>query len=156
MSNLESDLTDVVDISTLLTRPESKTLDFKAKGYDLSKGRDKRAFAKDLASLANTPRSGDAHIVLGVKKQLDGSSKLLGLDKAIDDSDLQTIASSLLEPVPQFSYQPVWHCGVLLGLITTPPDQAYPVAPRRTHGEGFVEGSIYFRRGVSEFRRVDT
>ena len=140
-------MTDVVDISTLLTHPESKTLDFKAKGYDLSKGRGKRAFAKDLASFANTPRAGDAHIVLGVKKQLDGSSELLGLDKAIDDSDLQAIAGSLLEPAPQFSYQPILHCGVLLGLITIPPDQEYPVAPRATHGEGFVEGGIYFRRG---------
>ena len=140
-------MADDVDISALLNRPESKTLDFKAKGYDTSKRRDKRAFAKDLASLANTPREGDAHIVLGVKKQLDGGSELLGLDKAIDDSDLQTIAGSLLEPAPQFSYQPIQHCGVLLGLITIPPDQEYPVAPRTTHSEGFVESSIYFRRG---------
>ena len=138
---------DDVDFSTLLNRPESKTLDFKATGYDTSNRRDKRDFAKDLASLANTPREGNAHIVLGVKKQLDGSSELLGLDKAIDDSDLQTIAGSLLEPVPQFIYQPIRHCGVLLGLITIPPDQEYPVVPRWTHSEGFVEGSIYFRRG---------
>ena len=89
-------MTDDVDISTLLSRPESKTLDFKAKGYDLSNRRDKRAFAKDLASLVNTPREGDAHIVLGVKKRLDGTPELLGLDKAIDDSDLQTIAGNLL------------------------------------------------------------
>ena len=140
-------MTDDVEFSTLLTRPESKTLDFKAKGYDVSNRQDKRAFAKDLASFANTPREGDAHIVLGVKRQLDGRSELLGLDKAIDDSDLQTIAGSLLEPVPQFSYQPIRQCGVLLGLITIPPDRQYPVAPRTTHGEGFVEGSIYFRRG---------
>ena len=140
-------MTDDVDLSTLLNRPESKTLDFKAKGYDLSNRQDKRAFAKDLASFVNTPREADAHIVLGVKKQLDGRPELLGLDKAIDDSDLQTIAGSLLDSVPQFSYQPVRHCGVLLGLITIPPDQQYPIAPRNTHGEGFVEGSIYFRRG---------
>ena len=140
-------MTDDVDISTLLSRPESKTLDFKAKGYDLSNRRDKRAFAKDLASLVNTPREGDAHIVLGVKKRLDGTPELLGLDKAIDDSDLQTIAGNLLEPVPQFSYQPIRRCGVLLGLLTIPRDQQYPVAPRSTHGEGFVEGTVYFRRG---------
>ena len=55
---------------------------------------------------------------LGVKKRLDGTPELLGLDKAIDDSDLQTIAGNLLEPVPQFSYQPIRRCGVLLGLLT--------------------------------------
>ena len=140
-------MTDDVDLSTLLYRPESNTLDFKAKGYDLSNRQDKQAFAKDLASFVNTPRETDAHIVLGVKKQLDGRPELLGLDKAIDDSDLQTIAGTLLDLVPQFSYQPVRHCGVLLGLITIPPDQQYPVAPRNTRGEGFVEGSIYYRRG---------
>ena len=140
-------MTDDVDLSTLLDRPESNTLDFKAKGYVLSNGRGKRAFAKDLASFVNTPREADAHIVLGVKKQPDSRTELLGLDKAIDDSVLQAIAGSLLDSVPQFNYQPVRHCGVLLGLITIPPDQQYPVAPRITRGEGFVEGSIYFRRG---------
>jgi len=138
---------DDSDVSTLLNCPEGTTLDFKAKGYDVSNRQDRRAFAKDLASLVNTPREDDAHIVLGVKKHLDGSSELLGLDKPIDDSDLQTIAVSLLEPAPQFSYQPVRHCGVALGLITIPRDQRYPVSPRVTRGDGFVEGSIYFRRG---------
>ena len=140
-------MTDDVGISALLNRPESKTLDFKAKGYDLSNRRDKRAFAKDLASLVNTPREGDAHIVLGVKKQLDGSSELLGLDKAIDDADLQGVAASHLDQVPRFSYRPMRYRGVLLGLISIPADQQYPVSPRATRGDGFVEGSIYFRRG---------
>ena len=71
-------MTDDADFLRLLNRPESKTLDFKAKGYDTSSKRDKRAFAKDLASLANTVREGDAHIVLGVKKHLDGSFEILG------------------------------------------------------------------------------
>ena len=70
-------MTDDVDLSTLLYRPESNTLDFKAKGYDLSNRQDKRAFAKDLASFVNTPRETDAHIVLGVKKQLDGRPNYL-------------------------------------------------------------------------------
>ena len=74
-------MTDAVDLSALLGRPESNTLDFKAKGYDTSNRRSKRDFAKDLASFANTPRETDAHIVLGVKKRLDGTIELLGLDK---------------------------------------------------------------------------
>ena len=60
-------MTDDADFLKLLNRHESKTLDFKAKAYDTSRKRDMRAFAKDLASFANTPREGDAHIVLGVK-----------------------------------------------------------------------------------------
>ena len=53
-------MTEPIDISSLLKRPEGETLDFKANNYDLSDRKSKRSFAKDLASLANTPRKGDA------------------------------------------------------------------------------------------------
>ena len=147
VSTSEADLTDDVDLSALLGRPESNTLDFKAKGYGTSSRRGKRDFAKDIASFVNTPRETDAYIVLGVKKHLDGTIELLGLHKAIDDATLQSIAASLLDSVPPFSYQPVSHCGFHLGLITIPTDQQYPVTPRYTHDKGFAESTIYFRRG---------
>ena len=138
---------DSQTLSDLLQSPESSTLDFKATSYDLSDSRQKRNFAKDIASLANTPREDDAYLILGVKKFPDGSHDLWGIDGKLDDADLQSVAYSLLEPALQFSYQPIRHCGVLLGVIAIPPGQRYPVAPRRTQGDGFVEGSIYFRRG---------
>ena len=138
---------NAVEIVQLLERPESETLDFKASGYDLSDKRKKRNFAKDIASLANTPREGEAYIVLGVKKQRDGSFELPGLDQDIDDADLQSVASSLLEPSPHFVYQPIRHDGVILGLITVFVDQQSPVVPRKTEDSGFSEGKIYFRRG---------
>ena len=119
-------MTDEIDFSALLDRPEDKMLDFKAKGYNSSKRKDKRAFAKDLASLTNTPRDDNAYVVLGVKKHVDGSIDLIGLEKGIDDSDLQAIAGSYLEPAPQFTYRPIQHCGVHLGLITIPPNQENP------------------------------
>ncbi len=64
------------DLASLLERSEDETIDFKASNYDLSDKRKKRDFAKDLASLANTPREGDAHIVMGVKKRHGGSFEL--------------------------------------------------------------------------------
>ena len=36
---------------------------------------------------------------------------------------------------------------MVLGLITIPAGQKYPVAPKKTEDDGFVKGSIYFRRG---------
>ena len=134
------------DLSSLLERPEGETLDFKATSYDLSNKRKKRDFAKDLASLANTPREGNAYIVLGVKKHLDGSFELWGIEEE-DDAKLQDVASSLLEPTPRFVYQAIPHDGVILGLITIPAGQENPVAPKQTEDPGFVEGNIYFRRG---------
>ena len=138
---------NAVDITSLLALPESETLDFKASGYDLSDKRQKRNFAKDIASLANTPREDKAHIVLGVKKERDGSFELHGLDKELDDADLQGVASSLLEPHPHFIYEPIRHNGVPLGLITIFLDRQSPIVPRRTEDNGFVAGKIYFRRG---------
>lgn len=136
-----------VDLRSLLERAENETLDFKARSYDLSVERKKRDFAKDLASLANTPRIGDAHIVLGVKKRRDGSCDLMGIDRETDDAELQSVASSLLEPTPRFVYQSVRHGDVVLGLITIPDGQQSPVAPKRDVDPGFVKGTIYFRRG---------
>ena len=136
-----------VDIASLLNRPESQTLDFKATSYDLSDKRQKRNFAKDIASLANTPRDSEAYIVLGVKKLNNGSFELRGLAKEIDDSDLQSVASSLLEPSPHFMYEAQQHDGVTLGLITISLDQQFPSVPKRTEDSAFEEGKIYFRRG---------
>ena len=135
------------DIALLLELPEGETIDFKASSYDLSDVRKKRDFAKDLASLANTPREGDAHIVLGVKKRGDGNAEIVGIEEQVDDADLQSVASSLLEPTPRFVYRAIPYGDVVLGLITIPADLESPIAPKKTEDPGFVKGTIYFRRG---------
>ena len=136
-----------IDIAKLLERSEDETIDFKATAYNLSDKRKKRDFAKDLASLANTPREGDAHIVLGVKKRSNDSYELVGVQEEVDDANLQGVAASLLEPAPRFVYHPVPYGGVFLGLITIPADQQSPIVPKKTKDSGFVKGKIYFRRG---------
>ena len=138
---------DSKTLSDLLQQPESSTLDFKATSYDLSDNRQKRNFAKDIASLANTPREDDAYLILGVKKFTDGTDALWGIDGKLDDAELQSVVYSLLEPALRFSYQPIRHRDVLLGVVTVPPGQKYPVTPKTTLDFGFVQGSIYFRRG---------
>ncbi|MXY68671.1 MAG: ATP-binding protein [Acidobacteriia bacterium] len=135
------------DIGRLLERPEGETIDFKATGYDLSDDRKKRDFAKDLASLANTPREEEAYIVLGVKKRRDGSFQLWGTEEAQDDADLQSVASSLLESIPRFIHQAVPYGGVVLGLITIFTGQETPIVPKTTEDSGFVKDTVYFRRG---------
>ena len=145
-------MTDSIDLSSLLECPEDETLDFKATNYNLSDRGSKRSFAKDLASLANTPREGCAYLILGVKKQVDCSSVLRGIDndKPVDDADLQSVAASFLEPCPRFLYRVVQYGGVLLGLITIPRGRS-PVAPKKTErdkgGSDIVKDTIYFRRG---------
>ena len=140
-------MTEAVDLTLLLKRPEGETLDFKATTYDLSNWRKKRDFAKDLACLANTPREGDAYIILGVKKRLDETSELWGIENDIDDAQLQNVASSFLDPTPRFSYAVIPHETVHLGLVTIQVGQGTPAVPKKTADDGFVQGQIYFRRG---------
>lgn len=143
-------MTENIDIASLLKRPEGETLDFKATNYNLSDRKSKRSFAKDLASLANTPREGDAYLILGVEEQSDGGYKPIGIDKPVDDADLQSVAASFLEPCPRFLHQVVRHCGVLLGLINIPKGRL-PVVPKKTEkdkgGSDLVKDTIYFRHG---------
>ena len=143
----EEFLSGIVDVDGLLKSPEGETLDFKATSYNISDKKQKRNFAKDVACLANTPREGNAYIVLGVKKHRDGSFDLWGLDKEGDDAELQSIVSSYLEPSPRFLYQAVPYQDLTLGLITISTDLHSPVVPRKTEDNGFVQGKIYFRRG---------
>ena len=136
-----------IDLASLLQRAEGETIDFKGTCYPLSDPRKKRDFAKDLASLANTPREGDAYIVLGVKKRLDSTFELWGIENHVDDAELQSVASSLLDDTPRFSFQIVSCEGKDLGLITIQVGQTTPTVPQKTHDPGFVQGEIYFRRG---------
>ena len=145
-------------LSSLLRRPESETLDFKATGLAFLRSetgtsdRDerKRDFAKDLASLANTPRDEDAYLVLGVKEHRDGTKDPCGLDgqdRHVDDANLQSVAQSLLNNCPRFLYEMVEYQGVFLGLVTIPPDLSAPCTPKTTIDNGFRENVVYFRRG---------
>ena len=155
-------MVDAIDIQALLTRPEGEKIDFKTTSYDLS-DRDKKAeFAKDLMCLANTPREGDAYLVLGVQKHLDDTFTVAGITPNIDDANLQSVAASFLEPSPRFSYQVAQIDNMHVGLIIIPEDQPLPALPRKAHGRGFLlEGRLYFRRGsqnalasVHEQRRI--
>ena len=54
-------------LQQLLLRPESETLDFKSKAYDLSTEWGRFALVKDVVCMANTPRDHASYIILGVE-----------------------------------------------------------------------------------------
>ena len=58
----------------LLAHSEGQALDFKRDPYDLSDEEGRGALIKDILSMANTPRTGPGHIVLGVKAHADRPS----------------------------------------------------------------------------------
>ena len=141
-------MADALDIESLLSRPEGETIDFKATDYDLSDPDKKAEFAKDLMCLANTPREGDAYIVIGIDKHLDGSTIVAGIKPVIDDANLQSVAASFLDPVPRFSYQGAYIGHDYIGLVVIPNSQLLPALPKKPHGRKFlIPGRLYFRRG---------
>ena len=62
-------------LEELLKRQESDDLDFKSQQYNLTDGHSRSEFIKDIIAMANTPRSGSAYILLGVRNNL---ARLLG------------------------------------------------------------------------------
>lgn len=111
------------EFQSLLDRSEGPTLDFKLQHYDFS-GTDgeevlrKRGdFLKDIVSMANTPRSDSAYLVLGVKRLLDGKVEIPGLNRHVDDNYLQQQVEGLVYPPPQFCYLQVQFEGKQFAVI---------------------------------------
>ncbi len=126
---------------------EGDILDFKAKAYNLSDENSKVSLIKDILSFANTPRKKEALIVLGVKKYPDGSYNLVGIDKALDEADIQSQFTERVFPIPQFFYSVFEHEGKQFGIIKIPVSKDGPYIPIKDVGNGIRRGQIYFRRG---------
>jgi hypothetical protein len=77
-------------LRSLINRPENETIDFKLEAYNLSEEHSKAALIKDVLCMANTPRDEDAYIILGARRTADGRTDLPGLDRQLDDADLQS------------------------------------------------------------------
>lgn len=144
-------------LSELLKRSELRTLDFKLEPYDFAgatpeeKNRKRSEFAKDIVSMANTPREEPAYIVIGVKRKPDGSNELKSVQAHIDDNTLQQQLEGLVYPHPRFQYEQVELDGVQFGVIEISPDRAIgPFLPQcDTVGPGSMRRNVlYWRRGT--------
>lgn len=141
----------------LIQMSESPALDFKRDLYDFSgtsqehKYKNRTAFVKDILAFANTPRDGSAYIIIGVKKNEDGSKEKAGLDKHVDDNILQQQLEDWVYPHPKFCYHEISHDSKQFGVIEICCDQTisgpfYPTT--KSKGEGALRPNVlYFRRG---------
>ena len=138
----------------LLERPEGETLDFKQVDYDFAKADQQNEFAKDILSMANTPRDGDAHIVLGVRWNPGEGSTIVGLMSQRDDAIYQdAVCDKRVSPRPQFQYTPLAIEDRQVGVITIP---RHGGGPFTATGDfpGLQAGTIYYRRGTTNARAV--
>jgi hypothetical protein len=131
----------------LLKQSEGLSLDFKRDPYDLGNEEGRASLIKDILSMANTPRIGPAHIVLGVKAHSDGTKDLVGLTRSIDDSEYQNSVKSKVYPCPSFQYVPIQYDERFFGVLVIPTERRGPFQAVADVGKKLRRHVIYWRRG---------
>ena len=135
-------------IEWLLNRQESDELDFKSEQYSFDSDRQKSEFIKDIVAMANTPRSGPAYILLGVREEAGRPVDVPGVSDHHDEATLGGIVRSKVDRMPNFNYRQVRYQEVQLGLIEIPADQLRPIASRSNYGV-LNEGAVYLRNNTA-------
>lgn len=141
MTGLSSEL-----FEELILRLEGETLDFKSAPYDFSTEHGRMRFVKDVVAMANTPRGGDAHIVIGVKAPPGGPNELLGVTSHPDDAELRQYFSQI-DPQPSFEYLVHRREGQEFGILQIARSHG-PLRPLKDLGGDLLrQNQVYFRRG---------
>jgi tetratricopeptide (TPR) repeat protein len=133
------------EFEVLLGHPEGPQLDFKRETYRLT-GDGAGDLIKDVLSMANTPREGDSHVVIGVKKHPDGSYDLVGLPESPDDNEFQNAVKSKVHPCPVFLFFTITYQDKVFGIVRIKPERIGPC--QATTDVGKVRRYVtYWRRG---------
>jgi predicted HTH transcriptional regulator len=128
------------EFESLLIRTENETLDFKATEYDLTNEGNRYSLVKDAICMANTPRESSSYIVLGVKKYLNGSYELRGIDKIYDEADIQSQFAERFYPIPNITYYLITYHNKQFGIIEIFPSRIGPCVPLKDLEISFGNG----------------
>ena len=142
-------------VQQLLKRQESNELDFKSQQYKLKDSRDGSKFVKDIAAMANTPRSEPAYILLGVLEQSGKVVAIPGVADHPDESELGRLVGGKVTPIPRFTYRQVAYKDLELGLIEIPCDQPGVVVARNDFGV-MRRNAVYIRRNTQNIEAEPT
>lgn len=126
---------------------EEQTIDFKAEPHRLDNEHFKSEYIKDIVSMANTPREKSAYIIIGIKLHNDGTRDLLGVGIHPDDSDLQDLVKSNIDPVPSFTYQTITIDNISYGVIEIKKGSNGPYYPKKDFGV-LKADKLYYRLGT--------
>lgn len=137
----------------LIGQKESETLDFKESGYDLSDKRGRNAFIKDLLAMANTPRDQSAHIIFGVRWTPEEESTVVGLERQLDDAELQRALGNRVQPNPRFIYTPLRFDRKQVGILEILVETGGPYTPV-VDSDSLQAGAVYYRRGTENNRAL--
>ncbi len=104
----------------LLHLEESESLDFKAGQYPSLSGPEdsKRELLKDALAFANSWRTGDGHILIGVSKKQGHRGEVVGVSEHFDDADLQQFVNGKTNRAVRFTYEAFPYEGKQVGVLT--------------------------------------
>lgn len=136
-------------VNKWLYSSESECLDFKQCQYDFTSDSERgwSEFLKDVMSMANSWREGDAYIVIGIEDRRDKPNNLIGIDTHIDDASLQQFVNSKVKTPCKFEYLTYTYDQKTIGIVRIP-QQKRPVYLDRKFGN-LNQGVVYVRRGSS-------
>ena len=102
--------------------------------------------------MANTPREHPAYILFGVDWTPAKGSIVKGLQRQLDDAELQdALSTGRVQPTPRFVYTPLGYDGKQVGILTVPVEKDGPYTPVKDY-EGLQAGAVYYRRGTQNQR----
>ena len=143
---------EIAEFEKLLKRLEDETIDFKAENYvfggstDGERRENRAKFLKDIICMWNTPREIPAYIILGVKKNKDGSYDLTGINDFIDDAIFQQQLHGNLYPVPTVETIPIIYKNKKFVALKIPIGQSKgPVLAIKSFGEILRSHQVYHR-----------
>lgn len=136
-------------LQTLMLRSEGVDLDFKQSQYPFegASSEEKAELLKDILAMANTKRTGDAYILVGVREERTGPAEVVGIDRSIDDAKLQQFVNSKVNRPVLFHYFERAFEGKQIGVFVIPP-QAGPIYLKSKFAN-LPEHKVYVRHGSS-------
>jgi predicted HTH transcriptional regulator len=137
-----------IDLTALLHRSESETLDFKSKQYPFSSDEEKSELLKDILAFGNAWKDSDGYILIGVEEEHGRMKHLCGAEITLRDSDLQQFVNSKTNRPISFRMEVRQHEGVNLTVIQIDKAQQRPIFLTKNFGR-LKNNIVYIRRGSS-------
>jgi len=136
-------------IETLLEQNESVTLDFKREQYSFHQASDneKSELLKDILAFSNADRISDAFILIGVEEKKGKKSNVVGVNKHLNESNIQEFINKKTNRPINFSYDTIKYDNKTIDIISIPIQQR-PYFIKKDFGK-VKANTVYIRRGSS-------
>lgn len=139
------------DITTLLNMSESDSLDFKSGQYKFwnpSTDEEKSELLKDIIAFANSFKTGDAFIVVGVSEKNQRKDQVVGITTHLKDNEVQQFVNSKTNRRVAFLVHSSTAEGQPIDIIQIAQKQERPICLTKNYGK-VKANEVWIRAGSS-------